>query len=86
MNTITEEERVAKLLVLDKRFDLMVHVVDAKTTAQIEKNTIFYNKKAGINIDKKANVSKINKNTFKKRLEHLLMQRHYLMSWEFQSF
>ena len=30
MNTITEEERVAKLLVLDKRFDLMVHVVDAK--------------------------------------------------------
>lgn len=30
LNTITEEERVAKLLVLDKRFDLMVHVVDAK--------------------------------------------------------
>lgn len=30
LNTITEEERVAKLLVLDERFDLMVHVVDAK--------------------------------------------------------
>ena len=30
LNTITEEERVAKLLVLDKRFDLMVHVLDAK--------------------------------------------------------
>ena len=30
MNTITEEERVAKLLVLDEQFDLMVHVVDAK--------------------------------------------------------
>ena len=30
LNTITEEERVAKLLVLDEQFDLMVHVVDAK--------------------------------------------------------
>ena len=30
LNTITEEERVAKLLVLDQRFDLMVHVLDAK--------------------------------------------------------
>ncbi len=30
LNTITEEERVAKLLVLDERFDLMVHVLDAK--------------------------------------------------------
>ena len=30
LNTITEEERVAKLLVFDKQFDLMVHVVDAK--------------------------------------------------------
>ncbi|MBO7209468.1 MAG: 50S ribosome-binding GTPase, partial [Methanobrevibacter sp.] len=30
LNTITEEERVAKLLELDERFDLMVHVVDAK--------------------------------------------------------
>ncbi len=30
LNTITEEERVAKLLVLDEQFDLMVHVLDAK--------------------------------------------------------
>ncbi len=30
LNTITEEERVAKLLVFDERFDLMVHVLDAK--------------------------------------------------------
>ena len=30
LNTITEEERVAKILVLDKQFDLMVHVIDAK--------------------------------------------------------
>ncbi|SFL49135.1 ferrous iron transport protein B [Methanobrevibacter olleyae] len=30
LNTITEEERVAKLLVLDEEFDLMVHIVDAK--------------------------------------------------------
>ena len=30
LNTITEEERVAKLLVLDESFNLIVHVVDAK--------------------------------------------------------
>ena len=30
LNTITEEERVAKLLVLDERFDLIIHVIDAK--------------------------------------------------------
>ena len=30
LNTITEEERVAKLLVFNEQFDLMVHIVDAK--------------------------------------------------------
>lgn len=30
LNTITEEERVAKLLVLDESYDIMVHVIDAK--------------------------------------------------------
>ena len=30
LNTITEEERVAKLLVLDEKFDLIIHVIDAK--------------------------------------------------------
>ena len=30
LNTITEEERVAKLLVFDESFDMMMHVIDAK--------------------------------------------------------
>ena len=45
LNTITEEERVAKLLVLDEQFDLMVHVVDAKnieTAISIEDTSIRY--------------------------------------------